>query len=397
VHFVALSSLRGGGGGGCGPLGKVEVASEGLSDEDGQDEGALGVEFDRVGVGGDFTPRDSLVGPGASIATIELRGSVDEDREVGSVAHQISIANMMLDDATAENNHAAFLGFEGRVVKQSDILSNIDNKAVLSPRLEVDDVSEGAICEGGAEDGNIVLPAPVVDAIFIIDLLTDFGDDFLGCENGALRLLLIVHLLDQGLEPRLEVLVVDVGHDQVANSVEALLSEVGAAQAEVAHVAVCHALHDVLLNATRRRHDHVHHLVLAQVANVFTHAAASHIGSVAKIDSAAGLLADFGILKLLSLVLGDRLIGEAPLNHLVDLFNGEAQVGGLEASVSVGREHLLVVDALVQVVASDYLSALQVLARHIDILQEAAGHALVVSSVRDRGCCLVLLNHCEVM
>jgi len=61
--------------------------------------------------------------------------------------------------------------------------------------VEVDHVSEGTISKGRAVDRNIVLPAPVIDTLLVVDLLTDSGYNFLRREYSSLLLLLLVHLL----------------------------------------------------------------------------------------------------------------------------------------------------------------------------------------------------------
>ena len=84
----------------------------------------------------------------------------------------------MLDDSTSEYDHATFLGSQRAVIEQTDVLHQVDDEASLSPSVEVHDVAEGSVSEGGAEDRNFVLPTPVVDAIFIVNFFTDACDDF---------------------------------------------------------------------------------------------------------------------------------------------------------------------------------------------------------------------------
>lgn len=79
----------------------------------------------------------------------------------------------MFDDATAENNHAGLLGVDGGVVQLLDVLDEIDDETFVLPRVEVDDVTKGTIGKGWAIDGDIILPAPVIDRLFVVDLFSD--------------------------------------------------------------------------------------------------------------------------------------------------------------------------------------------------------------------------------
>jgi len=86
---------------------------------------------------------------------------------------------MVLDDAASQNYHATTLGSKGTVVQKTNVLHKIDNKSSLSPGVKVNDITESSIGESRAENWDVVLPAPVVDAIGVIDLLTN-ASDYLG-------------------------------------------------------------------------------------------------------------------------------------------------------------------------------------------------------------------------
>ena len=131
----------------------------------------------------------------------------------------------MFDDAATEDYHATPFCPQSTIIKQTNVLNEVNDKASLTPSVEVNDVSEGSISEGWAEDRNIVLPAPVINAVFVVDLLSDALDDLRGGEDGALFLLLFEHLLNQGEEPSLQECVVLVGHDKVTNAIKALITQ----------------------------------------------------------------------------------------------------------------------------------------------------------------------------
>ena len=109
----------------------------------------------------------------------------------------------MLDDTTSKDDHTWLFGLQGTIVQPSDIFDEINDEAFFSPWLEVDDITKGAISEGRAIDWNIVLLAPVVDAVWVVDLLADTSDNHGRGEDGAILLLFFVHLNDKGLEPAL--------------------------------------------------------------------------------------------------------------------------------------------------------------------------------------------------
>lgn len=53
---------------------------------------------------------------------------VDEDRVVGAVAHEVGVADMMLDEAAAKDEHPAALGLERDVVELADVLRDVDHQ-----------------------------------------------------------------------------------------------------------------------------------------------------------------------------------------------------------------------------------------------------------------------------
>ena len=131
----------------------------------------------------------------------------------------------MFDDTTSKDDHSRFLCPQCSIIQQSDILYQVHDKARVLVRIEEDDVTKGSICKGRAKDRDVILPAPIVDAIFIIDLLSHTGDDLLRRENLTFLLLLLVHLLHHRLKPFLQKLIVLVWNYEVSNSVKTFLSQ----------------------------------------------------------------------------------------------------------------------------------------------------------------------------
>jgi len=190
-----------------------------------------------------------------------------------------------------------------------------------------------------------------------------------------LLFLLTEHFLDDWKEPLFKQGVILVRHDQIANAIKSLLSQSRALKAEVSDIAGREAFHDVFLDAARSRHNLINHLVLAEIANVLSHTTRGHVRRVSEIDRAARVLALFWVLVLLFFVFSDWLVGQSPLDHLVDLFYGQAQARRLEPSVSIRRKELLIVESLVKVVASNYLTVFDLLTFDVDVVEEGLGHA----------------------
>ena len=83
----------------------------------------------------------------------------------------------MFDHATSKDNHTALFSPQSRIVERSDVLHEVNDETRLSPRLKVDDVTQSSVCEGGAVHRDLILPAPVVNALLIVDSLPDSIDD----------------------------------------------------------------------------------------------------------------------------------------------------------------------------------------------------------------------------
>lgn len=130
----------------------------------------------------------------------------------------------MFDDATAENNHAGLLGVDRTVVQFLDILDEIDNKAFVFPRVEIDDITERTIRKRRTVDRNVIFPAPVVDRVFVVDLFSEACDNLLRSKKDAVSFLFFVHFVDEGEEPRLEESVVFGGDEHIADTVPAFLA-----------------------------------------------------------------------------------------------------------------------------------------------------------------------------
>ena len=132
---------------------------------------------------------------------------------------------MVLYNSTAKDYHATLLCTKGTVIEQPDILDKVDNKSRLPVRLEINDIAKSAVGKCGTEYIDAVFPAPVVDAFFVVDALSDLCNDFGWRKDCALLFLLLMHLFNDGQEPLLKQGVVLVRHDQISDSVQALVTK----------------------------------------------------------------------------------------------------------------------------------------------------------------------------
>lgn len=114
-----------------------------------------------------------------------------------------------------------------------------------------------------------------------------------------------------------------------------------------------HTLHEVLLNSTSGSHDAVNHSVLSQVTDDFPNSARRHVGGIPQKDSAPHLSSVGWVAGLLVIPFIERFMGEAPIDHLVDDFDGSVEVGGLESHGGIALEEFGVVNSLVEVIAVD--------------------------------------------
>ncbi|KAF1776018.1 hypothetical protein GQ600_10225 [Phytophthora cactorum] len=140
----------------------VEILGEGLCHDKWEHQCGVSVDFDWLGAKTQLAPRHGLVGAGTSVATVELLACVDEHGVVGTVAHEVGVQDVVLDHSATENNRAGLARSTDRVVVHTtNIASNIYHKSLVTVRVEVDHVANGSVRERRAEDGDVVLVAPV--------------------------------------------------------------------------------------------------------------------------------------------------------------------------------------------------------------------------------------------
>ena len=283
--------------------------------------------FNAVAVGLDLAPADGLVRAGAGVAAVKLLGCVHVDGALGAVAHQAGVGDVVLDEAAAEDEHAGAAGADGQVVELADVArdGDVEDGRGGAEGVEVEHVAEGAVREGGAEDGDAVAVRPVEDRGLVGDLGAQAGDDGAGGPDEAVRVggggrfggfLLGEHGVEDRDDPVFEGAVVAVGDDEVADAVHALFPQAGAVGAEGGEVGGREAFDQVFFDAAGGGDDGGDVGVLDQVAEGGAEARGDEVGGVAEEEGGFG--AGLGV-------------PEAP--HVVDDADGVGDGAGLEPHV----------------------------------------------------------------
>jgi hypothetical protein len=63
----------------------------------------------------------------------------------------------VLTYSSTEDDHPRPLGLEGDIVDPSNIADYVNDQSWVLVRVEIDHVSERAVCKGWTEDGDIIL------------------------------------------------------------------------------------------------------------------------------------------------------------------------------------------------------------------------------------------------
>eukprot|EP00955_Chlamydomonas_euryale_P008555 91111-Chlamydomonas_euryale.AAC.6 len=186
------------------------VPCERLRNQKRQDDCCIRTYLDWLGINLDLAPADCLIGPRPAVAAIELLGCVDIHRKVGAIAHQVRIADVMTHSVACpqetctsrppctslqDQNSGTFpAGLHGHscarapppsrsipVVNPAYILNNVDAQPRVLVAVEEEHVTDGAVGDGRAEDGNVVLPRPVRDAVGVVYDLAHACNHLCGC------------------------------------------------------------------------------------------------------------------------------------------------------------------------------------------------------------------------
>ena len=108
------------------------------------------------------------------------------------------------------------------IIKKSNVLGDINDEASFLIGVEVNDITDCAISQCWSMHRDVILPAPIVNALLIVYFLPHSIDDHARRPDGTLLLLLFVHLLNYGNHERLQLAIIHVWDNKVSDSVEAL-------------------------------------------------------------------------------------------------------------------------------------------------------------------------------
>ena len=76
----------------------------------------------------DLSPADGFVRSGSCIRTVEFLASVDVYCALSTVAHQASIGDVVLDNASTKNDHARTLSPDGHGVDLADVFDDVHSE-----------------------------------------------------------------------------------------------------------------------------------------------------------------------------------------------------------------------------------------------------------------------------
>mmetsp|Transcript_7044 Transcript_7044/g.14144 ORF Transcript_7044/g.14144 Transcript_7044/m.14144 type:complete len:398 (+) Transcript_7044:309-1502(+) len=308
----------------------LKVLGKSLCHDQRKDKGHLGIKLDRGSFTADLTPRDGLVRAGTRVRAVELTCSVNKDGKVSTVAHQVSVTDVVLDNATSEDDHTGLVGTGSSLVNATDVTNNVKDEVIILVGAEVEHVANAAVSDRRAIDGNVVLVGPVVNRLRVVDLLTKAVDHLARGPGDTLLKLLLVHFVKDRGKPLLKLNIVVVGDKQVANAVETLLAECLALEIEGTEVGRGEALDKVFLDTAGGGYNHINHLVLHEETQNLADARRDKVGCVGEENGALGVGTLLRVGNGVSLA--QRLVTETPAEHLVDLLHSKAKVGALESN-----------------------------------------------------------------
>jgi hypothetical protein len=121
----------------------------------------------------------------------------------------------------------------------------------------------------------------------------------------------------------------------------------------VANMKSSQCFHQIFFNTAGCCNDTVDHFVLSEVSDDVSHATGAHVGSVAEENSASNFFSVFWVGCLFVIVGVEWFVRKPPANHVIDDFDGFGEIGGLKTGGGIRLEDLFVVDALIEIVASN--------------------------------------------
>lgn len=206
------------------------------------------------------------------------------------------------------NLHAGTVSSHSDIVDLLDIVHNVHAELGALVGVKVHHIAERAVGQRGTKHRDVVLVGPVVHRVLVVDLLAEAVDHGGGSPAGAVGHLLVGHGVQDGVHPVFKEAVILVGHNEVAEPVDALSAQLSAVQLEVAHVSGSQALDKVLLNAASSGHNRLHQIVLHKELDGLSHAGGDQVAGVRQEDGAFGVLAILRVLELVGISLLDGAV-----------------------------------------------------------------------------------------
>lgn len=145
---------------------RFKILFERLRDENRERNRCVDVTLDRFRIHGDFTPGHGFVRTRAGIATVELLRRVDEHGVICTVTHQITVANVMLCDAAAENDYSRLsrtLYLDRLVVHRPDVRDDVNHQTRVLVRVKIQHVSDRTVRQRRTVARDVVLRRPIKD------------------------------------------------------------------------------------------------------------------------------------------------------------------------------------------------------------------------------------------
>ena len=84
--------------------------------------------LDILSISLNLSPTDGFVRPGSCIRAVEFLASVDVYCALGTVAHQTSIGDVVLDNASTKDDHARSLSSDGHSVDLADVFDDVHSE-----------------------------------------------------------------------------------------------------------------------------------------------------------------------------------------------------------------------------------------------------------------------------
>lgn len=178
------------------PLGEVKVTYKSFAYQNWYNKRTFCIYFYCFCVNFNFSPRLCFVWSSTSVWAIYFCCSIDTDREIRSISHQISVVYVMLNDTTTKYNHTTLFSKETSIINKLNVLNKVYYESLFFPRVEIYHIAECTICKSRTVNRNVVFPAPVVDRSLVLDLFSNPSNNFAWSENCSLLLLLFVAFLD---------------------------------------------------------------------------------------------------------------------------------------------------------------------------------------------------------